>query len=98
MEQPFNKLSPAEVERLVILSEECGEVIQAIGKVLRHGWNSIYDNGTTNRAQLEIELADIKLWSNYLQQLGDVDATEIHLYLQEKRERVNSYLHHNFME
>ena len=30
-----NNLTPAEEERLALLSEECGEVIQAIGKVLK---------------------------------------------------------------
>lgn len=34
----FNGLSPAEVERLALLAEECGEVIQTVGKILRHGY------------------------------------------------------------
>ena len=34
----FNQLTPAETERLAILAEECGEVIQAVGKILRHGY------------------------------------------------------------
>lgn len=31
---------PTEAERLVVLMEECGEVIQACSKILRHGWKS----------------------------------------------------------
>lgn len=38
----FNKLTPAEAERLTILAEECGEVIQCVGKILRHGYESVH--------------------------------------------------------
>lgn len=41
----FNGLSPAETERLALLSEEMGEVQQAIGKILRHGYESIHPDG-----------------------------------------------------
>ena len=37
MDDHFNNLTPGEAERLAILAEECGEVIQIIGKILRHG-------------------------------------------------------------
>lgn len=40
MAEHFNRLTPAEHERLAYLMEECGEVIQAIGKIMRHGWES----------------------------------------------------------
>ena len=33
----FNRLSPAEYERLAILAEEMGEAQQALGKIMRHG-------------------------------------------------------------
>ena len=36
----FNKLTEAEQERLVILAEECAEVIQVVAKIQRHGFNS----------------------------------------------------------
>jgi hypothetical protein len=38
----FNQLTDAEAERLALLAEECGEVVQVIGKILRHGYES-YD-------------------------------------------------------
>ena len=38
--QQFNKLTPAEAERLFYLLEELGEAQQAIGKILRHGYES----------------------------------------------------------
>ena len=36
----FNKLTAAQTERLAILSEELGEAQQAIGKIMRHGYDS----------------------------------------------------------
>jgi NTP pyrophosphatase (non-canonical NTP hydrolase) len=62
--EPFNKLTPAEVERLAILAEECGEVIQIVGKILRHGYDSYNPNDehwTPNRQLLQKELGDV-LW------------------------------------
>ena len=49
----FNKLSPGEAERLAILAEECGEVIQVVGKILRHGYTSHHpDNPTVDNEEL----------------------------------------------
>jgi len=56
----FNKLTPAEAERLALLVEEMGESIQAIGKVLRHGYESHHPRGgASNRETLERELGDV---------------------------------------
>jgi hypothetical protein len=63
----FNQLTPAEAERLAMLAEECGEVIQVIGKILRHGYDSYHPDqqGTkpdlrfTNRKALGAELCDL---------------------------------------
>lgn len=66
--EPFsNGLSPAQAERLAMLAEECGEVIQVIGKILRHGYASYHPDqqGTpakhrfTNRQALGAELTDL---------------------------------------
>ena len=57
--QHFNGLSPAEAERLAMLAEEAGEVIQAVGKVLRHGYaRSHPDGGPDNRELLDKEVGD----------------------------------------
>lgn len=57
----FNRLTPAQAERLAMLAEECGEVIQIIGKILRHGYDSHHPNDprTTNRELLGRELTDL---------------------------------------
>ena len=64
-------LSEAERERLVILVEECGEVIQAAAKILRWGWDSQYE-GITNAERLRDEMDDVPgmIWA--MEDLGDV--------------------------
>lgn len=54
-------LSPGEAERLAMLVEECGEVIQAASKVLRHGYENFHpdDPTTSNRDLLTNEMADL---------------------------------------
>jgi hypothetical protein len=53
-------MTEAERERLIMLIEECAEVIQAATKCLRHGYESRHpDGGETNLEYLERELADL---------------------------------------
>lgn len=41
MSEPFsNNLTDVEIERLGLLAEECGEVLQLVGKILQHGYES----------------------------------------------------------
>lgn len=56
----FNKLSPAEAERLAMLAEEAAEVIVEINKILRHGYESFHPDqpDTSNRSRLTGEVAD----------------------------------------
>lgn len=91
----FNKLTPAEAERLFILSEECGEVVQAIGKILRHGYESKYSNGITNREQLEIEIADVTLMIEFLIDNKDISVSNLEDATHNKLQRIDNYLHHN---
>ncbi len=56
-------MTEAEKERLVMLAEECAEVIQVVGKILRHGYESYHPNDprrVTNRDLLINELRDIE--------------------------------------
>lgn len=57
----FNKLTPAEAERLAMLAEEAGEIVQIVGKILRHGYDNHHpDNpAVTNRKLLEKEINDL---------------------------------------
>ena len=60
-------MSPGEIERLAILAEECGEVAQAVGKVLRFGWEgqSPY-GGRVNRVALEREVGNLRAIVNLM--------------------------------
>ena len=57
----FNNLSSGQAERLAMLSEEAGEIVQAVGKILRHGYESRHPKGgPSNRELLRKELADLQ--------------------------------------
>ncbi len=70
-----NGLSDAETERLVLLGEECAEIGQKIGKILRHGYpsrNPDIAGSPTNREDLEREIGDL-LWAvDLLAHCGDI--------------------------
>lgn len=57
----FNRLTPAEAERLAMLAEECAEVIGIVGKILRHGYDSHHPDSPalSNRDLLAGEIADV---------------------------------------
>ncbi len=93
--QAFNKLSPAESERLDVLAEECAEVIQAICKIKRHGYESRHPSGgPSNRTQLEIELGDVRWAMLQLTGGGDIKLNSILEAYRCKCDRPQKYLHH----
>lgn len=93
----FNKLTPAEAERLALLAEECGEVIRAIGKILRHGYDSYHPldpNGPSNRLDLERELGNVQHAVDRLVASKDLSRRAINHNAKKKAETVTNYLHH----
>lgn len=94
MSEPFNKLTPAEVERLALLAEECAEVVQVIGKILRHGYNSCHPrSSTTNREMLMSELGDVRAAEEIMVEAQDINNPTIVNEKHRKYERVLSFLH-----
>lgn len=97
-DQHFNGLTPAEAERLALLAEECGECVQAIGKILRHGYESRHPldgtHGTTNRESLEREVGDIytAIWMMF--EAKDIRRLAVAHREDVKRESVKRYTHH----
>lgn len=87
------KLSKAETERLVLLAEECGEVIQAVSKILRHGFEACHprDLNHTNRAQLTNEIGDLLACIELHVHAGDV--SNVYVAQTRKLLRVGKYLH-----
>jgi len=99
--QQFNQLTPAQHERLAVLSEELGEAQQAIGKILRHGYDSWNPDKETedeyppdNRADLEKELGDVVHAMNLLLDSGDVHSDAIVRRTLLKASTIKPYLHH----
>ena len=91
----FNELTPAEHERLAWLAEELGEVIQIIGKIYRHGYESAWppESKINNKALLHKELVDVMGVLNLMHQKGDLDLLRI-MNLGENKQYNNCYLHH----
>lgn len=97
MTDHFNGLTPAQAERLAILLEELGEAQQAIGKILRHGYesrNPELSHAPTNRTDLERELGHVAHAVHRLVFGGDLSSTEIKLHGSRKAESIKQYLHH----
>lgn len=95
MSRHFNGLTPAEAERLALLAEEAGEVIQAVGKILRHGYESGHpDGGDSNRDALARELGHVHFAMDILVAAADLSAALIYESTAAKRDAVQQYLHH----
>lgn len=90
-------LSLATCERLYLLLEELGEAQQAIGKILRHGYESSspFDpNGATNRVLLEQELGDVLHAIDRMDFAGDIRFGHVTEYADRKARLVEKYLHY----
>ena len=86
----------AELERLAVLAEECGEVVQVIGKIIRHGYDSKHPdnmNGPDNRRLLEKEIGDVKAILRLMLDAGDVSMLPIKASRDEKYARLATYMH-----
>lgn len=88
-------------ERMVILMEECAEVIQVASKILRHGsdsYNPFDTSRTLNRELLEREIGDLKYIIFLMSERGDIDPESVNNFAVKKREKISPYLHHNTVE
>jgi hypothetical protein len=93
----FNELTPGENERLSLLMEECGETIQIIGKIMRHGYerhNPFDPDKTTNRVLLNREIGHIYYALQLLLANRDIDLVAIQESECEKKHSIDPYLHH----
>lgn len=94
----FNKLTPAQAERLALLLEELGEAQQAIGKILRHGYESrspLLQGATrNNRDDLEEEVGHVVAAIRILRNSGDIRTDMVESYTQHKLRNIGAWLHH----
>lgn len=95
-----NQLTPAEEERLSLLCEEMGEVLQIIGKIGRHGYASrhpLYPTDGTNRDLLMREIGDVLVAIDLMIANGDISEDLLEERKKEKSISVRKYLHHEHM-
>ena len=89
-------LTQQEIERLALLAEELAESIQVVGKILRHGYESVNplaSNPTTNRYDLHKELGDVKAAIHLMQANKDLDEKCISDFERDKLRRLPRWLH-----
>lgn len=91
---PTNGLSPAELERLIMLAEEASEVIQGVAKIVRHGYESTHPaGGPTNREHLRKEALDFAAVYSRMGFEKDVRLHDV-LEIGETWRRKTTYTHH----
>lgn len=94
----FNQLSDAETERLALLAEECAEVVQAVAKVLRHGYESHNPTSAavspSNREALAEEVGHVRHAIDRMMLAGDLSVLEIEGAKKTKADRIWRWLHH----
>lgn len=94
----FNGLTPAEAELLALLAEECGECVQAIAKILRHGnysANPLLESGPQNYESLAKEMGDVRAAMILLcDSDSPVTKASVHFNADIKLENVGRWLHH----
>jgi NTP pyrophosphatase (non-canonical NTP hydrolase) len=93
-----NQLTPAEDERLAFVIEEMAEVLQVIGKIQRHGYESrdpTKADAPTNRVMLEKELGDVTTVIALLMASSDVSPARIRRRVPRKLAKLATYTHHN---
>ena len=96
VERPFNQLTPAEAEVLYILAEECGELVQVVTKILRHGLLSTHPEcaQVTNRDLLEKEIGDVQGAIRMVCEANMADRGAIYLQARCKLARLGRWMHH----
>lgn len=90
-------LTEAEIERLAMLAEEAGEIVQIVGKILRHGYDSRHPDdlsGPDNREMLERELGDLAAVQELMSRDKDVSLLQIDDMRRRKLGRIYNYTHH----
>ena len=77
-------------EILCITQEECAEVVQAISKVFRFGFDTIWNN-ETNKEHLEEELGDLLAMISILQSREIVNQDKVSEACNKKMEKLSKW-------
>lgn len=76
---PFNKLPPAEAERVAKMMGELAELQIELGAVLLHGWGNHHPFDRprlTNRQRVELELGDVFAVAELMHRNKDIDVNK----------------------
>jgi len=89
-------LSSEEIEALAILAEECGEVIQAVAKILRHGPDQRYPDSrsSSNSEWLSVEVGDVFAAVDIAAKQGVLNRDIIENARRNKLRHITQWLHH----
>jgi NTP pyrophosphatase (non-canonical NTP hydrolase) len=79
-----------ELEALIILSEECAEVVQAVSKIFRFGIDDM-NNSLTNRTKLENEIGDVLALVDIMQRMDMISFTNIEQASTVKKEKLKKW-------
>lgn len=72
-------------EALIILMEECGELIQSCSKIIRTNNSSVY------RKQLQDEIGDVLTLIEWVKKHGFVTDEQIKIRMVEKKEKLKQW-------
>ncbi len=90
-----NKLTEAQEERLGVAVEEFGEALQAIGKIVRYGYdNQWLGEGPTKKQKLEEEIAHCMIAINMLIATKDISLDALEQHYNKKKEFIQNHLLH----
>ena len=77
-------------EIMLIAQEECAEVVQAISKCFRFGFNDAY-NGATNKEKLEEEVGDLLCMINMMMDNRIIDRLSVEFAIDAKSEKIRKW-------
>ena len=90
-----NGLNPPQIELLALLAEECGETVQAVCKILRHGYKSNFEGKEyDNKRILEKEIGHIFSATKLLCNSKNIKDEKITTSKEDKLKLITKYLHH----
>lgn len=83
-------MKESEKQILLICQEECAEVIQAISKVFRFGYDSEY-NGRTNQQRLTEEVGDLLAMIDLMFEAGIIDESSTNMAAIQKKIKLKKW-------
>lgn len=98
MTEHRNGLDNAQIERFALLVEETGELLQSVGKILRHGlYNYNPDNPKHEYNILELtnEIVDVNHAIGLIVSSGDTDTSYAKTRAETRPTRAEKWLYYN---